>query len=163
GKTAKTPRAPSSPRSPSSPRILNSALGCVVSFERSSQENARSRVLQRTRIVLQRVDSFVQHRPSRALDRGPFCFIEDSFTHTPHGAWASAILSTDVLRLRLLDGDVRPGTGRRGGCVYDPRILRQARCSIGVAVGLVTATAATKDSLAEAERFANHPAPSTAP
>src|SRR5690606_16774335 len=99
---------------------------------------------------LQRVDSFVQHRPSRALDRGPFCFIEDSFTHTPHGACASAILSTDVLRLRLLDGDVRPGTGRRGGCVYDPRILRQARCSIGVAVGLVTATAATKDSLAEA-------------
>src|SRR5690606_9922353 len=112
---------------------------------------------------LQRVDSFVQHRPSRALDRGPFCFIEDSFTHPPHGACASAILSTDVLRLRLLDGDVRPGTGRRGGCVYDPRILRQARCSIDVAVGLVTATAATKDSLAEAERFANHPAPSTAP
>src|SRR5688572_28048105 len=42
-------------------------------------------------------------------------------------------------------------------------VPHQARCSVGVAVGLVTTTAATKGPLAQAERFADRAASSTVP
>jgi hypothetical protein len=81
---------------------------------------------------LQRVGPLRRHRPSRAPSQSSFCFVEASSTHGT-GPRASAPLSTDVSRLRLLGGD---------GGQRQPRVLREAGRCIRVAIDLVAATLA---------------------
>ena len=101
--------------------------------------------LERNDLQLKRVDSSDQHRPSRALGVSPSCFPESSFAQDEESS-ARASLSTGVLRLRVLRGDVRLLTLRR----YR-RVTREVHGSVGVTVGLVTATAAMKCSFGQRE------------
>src|SRR5690606_21610514 len=71
------------------------------------------------------------------------CFTESSFTDGP-GPAASAPLSTDVLGLRVLRGDLRP--------------LSERGCSVGITVGLVTAANTTKGPLRERQLVPHAPA-----